>query len=287
MNIRDEIRRFAIVVVDEFDHETDRFDIEYAETPKNLGFEMDYTTIETRLTTYFTSAREKKTPVTLNIVFLPPNAYMKINAFKLFVQKHMNDTVTLVYDDTVSVKQWEGKVQKFGQEELADWGGMVCPIAFLPGTPKYIRRDNTISIQGAIAGKSYPYSYPYAYGKAVLLNNIVKNDYFEEIPLRIYLNGEAQDPFITLSGSDGSIYSELRFKGLYLKEGEHLLIDSIRSKVLLYRDGVYLPAYDYVDKSVGKDTFLFVRKNDETTVGASIEATGKGSLLASYRQYVL
>lgn len=82
------IRKFALVVVDDFDREIDRFNLDYAETPKNLGFELEYTSIETRLTVVFTSAKEKKLPTTVNLNFLPPNAYNKVNAYRSFVQRH-------------------------------------------------------------------------------------------------------------------------------------------------------------------------------------------------------
>ena len=62
------VRKFALVIVDDFDKEIDRFNLDYADTPRNLGFELEFTTLESRLTTYFTSAREKfvtlhKTPI--------------------------------------------------------------------------------------------------------------------------------------------------------------------------------------------------------------------------------
>ena len=129
------IRKFALVVVDDFGNEIERFNLDYADTPKNFGFEIEFTTLESRLTTYFTSAREKKLPTTLNINFIPPNAYLKVNYFKNFVQKHMNKTMVFEYDDTTVVKNWEGKIQKMGLEELNEFGSLVCPISFIPSTP--------------------------------------------------------------------------------------------------------------------------------------------------------
>ena len=67
------IRKFALLIVDEFDVELARIPLDYVDMPKNLGFELEFTTLETRLTTYFTSAREKKLPITLNLYFLNPN----------------------------------------------------------------------------------------------------------------------------------------------------------------------------------------------------------------------
>lgn len=187
MSMKDNIRKFALVIVDDFDKEIDRFDLDYAELPKNLGFELEFTKLETRLTTYFTSAREKKIATTLNLNFLPPNAYQKVSQFKQFVQKYMHRHMIFEYDDTYEVKNWEGKVQKLSQEELTEWGGLVCPLSFLPGTPKYIRKDNAVTIKYSQTGKSYPFKYPYSYGTSLFENNIINNTYFDEIPLVVTL----------------------------------------------------------------------------------------------------
>lgn len=201
------VRKFALVIVDDFDNEVDRFNLDYADTPKNLGFELEFTTLESRLTTQFTSARDKKTATTLNLNFLPPNAYQKANAFKRFVQRYTNKRMVFEYYDTTGVRNWEGKIQRFGQEELMDWGGLVCSTSFLPATPKYVRKDNVITIRYSNIGKSYPIKYPYLYGRSISENNIINNDYFDEIPLRVTLYGGMSNPEISLIDmSSGDIF---------------------------------------------------------------------------------
>lgn len=283
------VRSFAIVIVDDFDREIDRFNLDYADTPKNLGFELEFTTLESRLTTYFTSAREKRIPTTLNLNFLPPNAYQKLNYFKQFVQKYTtNRMVFEYYDTTAEIKNWEGKVQKLGQEELTDWGGLVCPISFLPGTPKYIRKDNTISIFQSSTGKSYPFKYPYCYGRSLSENNIITNTYFDEIPLRVTLYGYMTDPQVSLQDMfTGEVYSTVRLDGITVLEGDHLVIDAIQSKVLLYHNGAYTSAYDYVSKQSDLDSFLYARENCTSKVIINLSPAETGYLKASYRQYTL
>lgn len=284
----EDIRKFALVVVDDFDNEIDRFNLDYADTPKNLGFEIQFTTLESRLTTYFTSAREKKIATTLNLNFIPPYAYEKANSFKRFVQKYMNKRLVFEYYDTTEVKNWEGKVQKLGQEELTDWGGLVCPISFLPGTPKYIKKDNTITIQYATLGKSYPYKYPYAYGRNLAENNIINNEYFDEIPLRVSLYGTMSNPEISLQdGSTNEVYSSVRFENLFIAEEEHIVIDAIQSKVLLYRGGKYISAYDYISKQSNLDSFLYAKGSTVSKVLINLDPQETGYLKASYRQYTL
>ena len=283
------IRKFALVIVDDFDKEIDRFNLDYADTPKNLGFELEFTTLESRLTTYFTSAREKKLATTLNLNFLPPYAYEKANAFKRFVQKYTNQRMVFEYNDTTSeVKNWEGKVQKFGQDELTNFKSLVCPISFLPSTPKYIRKDNVITIRPATKGKSYPFKYPYAYGESTVENNIINNEYFDEIPLRVHIYGAINNPQISLQDAEtNEIYSTVRFENLYVSENEELIIDAIQSKVLIKRNGQLTSAYDYLSKDASLDSFLYAKANTISKVVITLNPLENGYLKASYRQYTL
>lgn len=284
-----EIRKFALVVVDDFDREVDRFNLDYVDTPKNLGFELEFTTLESRFTTYFTSAREKKLPTTLNLNFLPPNAYAKANSFKQFVQRYINKRMVFEYDDTTSeIKNWEGKVQKLGQEELTDWEGLVCPISFLPATPKYKLRNNVITIRSATIGKSYPYKYPYQYGKSLTENNLLTNTYFDEIPLRVTIYGVMSNPQISLQDVDTEeVYSTIRFENLYVDEGEELIIDAIQARVLLKRNDMIISAYDYLSKDARLDSFLYAKANATSKVLIDLDPLETGYLKASYRQYTL
>ena len=286
-----EIRKFALIIIDDFDKEIDRFNLDYADTPKNLGFEIEFTTIESRLTTHFTSAREKKLATTLNLNFVPPNAYLKAHLFKQFVQKYMHSRMVFEYSDTVDVKNWEGKIQKFGQEELLDWGGLVCPISFLPATPKYIKKDNTISVEMSSVGRSYPFKYPYSYGKTIIENNGINNIYFDEVPVRVTIYGRVANPHIGLSriSKDGhpEVYTSVRFDNLIIQEGEHLLIDAISSKVLLWRNNEYISAYDYISKQPDLDTFLYAQGNTFSEVIIQLGPQDTGHLVTSYRQYTL
>lgn len=284
------IRKFALVVIDDFDREIDRFNLDYADTPKNLGFELEFTTLESRLTTYFTAVREKRLPTALNLNFLPPNAYNKANAFRRFVQKYTNSRMVFEYYDTTETKNWEGKVQKFGQEELTDWGGLVCPISFLPATPKYLKRNNTIFIQRSSVGKFYSFKYPYCYGKSFVENNLIDNTYFDEIPLRITVFGKVANPqiaLVKLNGDKEEVYSSVKFDGLIVDEHEHLVIDAIRSKVLLWKNGSYISAYNYVNKHSEYDTFLFAQGGVTSKLILSLDVQDTGYLVASYRQYTL
>ena len=262
------IRKFSLVIVDDFDKEIDRFNLDYADTPRNLGFELEFTTLESRLTTYFTSAREKKLATTLNLNFTRPNAYEKTNAFKRFVQKYTNQRMIFEYNDTTSeIKNWEGKVQKFGQDELNEYKTLVCPISFLPATPKYIRKDNVITIRPATTGKSYPFKYPYAYGRSTVENNILVNNYFDEIPLRVTIYGAMNNPQISLQDADtGEVYSTVRFENLYVAENEELIVDAINSKVLIRRNGQLTSAYDYLSKDANLDSFLYAKAKTTSKV---------------------
>ena len=287
--MKNNIRKFALVIVDDFDKEVDRFNLDYADTPRNLGFELEFTTLESRLTTYFTSAREKKLATTLNLNFIRPNAYEKANAFKRFVQKYTNQRMIFEYNDTTSeVKNWEGKIQKFGQDELNEYKTLVCPISFLPGTPKYIKKDNVITIRPATKGKSYPFKYPYSYGKSLIENNLITNNYFDDVPLRVSIFGKMSNPQLSLIDiNTQEVYSIIKFENIVLEEGEELVVDAINSKVLLKRNGVYTSAYDYIAKNESYDTFLFIKANSKSKLLVYLDPLENGYIQASYRQYTL
>lgn len=286
--MKNNIRKFALVVVDDFDNEQKRFNLDFITTPKNLGFEMEFTTLESRLTTYFTSAREKKLATTLNMLFLSPNAYAKLRTFKNFIQENMNSRMLIEYDDTNEVKYWEGKVQKVGIEELDEYKTLTCPISFLPSTPKYIRKDNVITIRPATTGKSYPFAYPYSYGKSTVENSIFHNTYFDEIPLRVTIYGDMNNPQISLQDVDtGKVYSTVRFDNLYVEQGQELIIDAINAKVLKKEGSSVWSVYDYLAKDANLDSFLYAKANATSRVVISLNAGEKGYLKASYRQYTL
>ena len=281
------IRKFALVVVDDFDAEIDRFNLDYAEAPKNLGFEIEFTTLESKLTTYFTSAKEKKLPTTLNLYFTAPQAYRKANAFKRFVQRYTNKKMVFEYDDTTEIKYWEGKVQKVGQEELNNFGNLVCPISFMPATPKYIKKESTVSKLTSDEGKSYPTEYAYSYGYSIQ-EDTINNEYFDEIPLRVFLYGYMTNPQISLiDEATNEVYSIVRFENLAIAEGEHLVVDAIQSKILIYRNGEYISAYDYVSKQSNLDSFLHAKGNTVSKLLISLNPLESGYLRATYRQYTL
>lgn len=286
--MKNNIRKFALLIVDDFDIEQIRIPLDWVDTPRNLGFELEFTTLESRLTTYFTSAREKKTPITLNLYFLNPNAYSKANTFKRVVQANINKRMVLEYNDTNEIKYWEGKIQKFQQDELDQFKTLICPISFLPATPKYKLKNNVITIRPATTGKSYPFKYPYAYGRSTVENSIFRNDYFDEIPLRVHIYGAMNNPQISLQDIDTEeFYSTVRFESLYVAENEELIVDAIQSKVLIRRNGQLTSAYDYLSKDASLDSFLYAKANTTSKVVIALNPLESGYLKASYRQYTL
>ena len=281
------IRKFALVIVDDFDKEITRIPLDYVDTPRNLGFELEFTTLETRLTTVFTSAREKKVPITLNLYFLNPNAYLKANTFKSIVQANMNKKMLLEYNDTNDVKYWEGKIQRFQQDELDKFKTLICPISFLPATPKYKLQNNVITVMQSSKGKSYPLKYDYSYGKALIENNVIKNTYFDDFPLRVSVFGKISNPQISLQDlNTEEIYSTIRFNML-VEESQELIIDAMQSKILIKRGNVLSSAYDFLVKDENLDSFLYAKANTNSKILIGLNANETGYLKASYRQYSL
>ena len=283
------VRKFAIIVLDDLYHEIDRMDLSYVESPKNLGSSLQFTTLESRLTTHITSIKEVKQSVSFNINFIPPNAYQKLKAFRLFVQKYLNHTTALEYSDTDEVYLWEGKVQKIGYEELSDWGGLVCSVSFMPTSPKCVSKVNEVHIYSSQSAKVYPYGYPYQYTKPVGTTAWeIDNRYFEDIPLKILIYGRISQPSVILYSEEGPVYSLIQFTDLTIPEGGHVLVDSVQSKIMLWDGSEYRSAYDYVDKSPRFDTFLFARASQKSRVLlSSPNPDYTGYMIALYRQYTL
>ena len=75
---------------------------------------------------------------------------MKRQTHLRFVQKYTNQRMILniTIPQVKLIKNWEGKVQKFGQDELNEYKTCLSYISFLPATPKYIK-DNVITIRPA------------------------------------------------------------------------------------------------------------------------------------------
>lgn len=284
-----DVRKFALLVLDDFDKEIDRIDLHYAESPRNLGFELDFSSIESKSFVHFTSMRERRLSPNIVLNFLPPNAYKKLNSFKLFIQQNLRNRTVLEYDDTTGeLKYIEGKVQRLGQEELTEWGGLVCPIVFTPSTPKYIRKDDVVLIGTHNSGKSYPYNYTYNYTNSTVSSQDIQNTYFDDVPMKVVVHGTVSNPVVALQDVvTEEIYSVVRFEGLYVGKGESLIIDSSQYKILLYSNGKYTSVYDYVGKQSHLDAFLFLRANSTSRVVFSIDPEEDGYLVGSYRQYVL
>lgn len=282
------IRKFSLIITDDLDNEVERKDLQYVESPSNLGFDLQ---LEVLGAGQFGNVESKNTPVQVTVVFLPPNAYAEANQFKNFIQRTFNSRLVLEYDDTTGTpKRWEGKVQKFGQTELEDWGGLLCPISFLPSTQKYINKTQVVDLGYASTGKSYPTLYPYFYSQqSAFSSETIANDYFEEAPLRVALYGELKNPQISLQDvSTGEIYTTVRFINLTLSEGQHIIVDSIRSKILLYINGEYTSIYDMVSKQSRFDSFLYVRPFTTTRFIVSSESITNNALLyVTCRQYAL
>lgn len=284
------IRKFALIAIDDYGNEVDRYPLDYVESPRNLGFELEFKTLNTQLTTQFTDIKEKKLSTNFNINFLPPNAYAKAVGFRNFVQKYLMTRTLIEYNNTEMTQYWEGKVQKFGQEELQDWGGLTCPVVFMPSTPKFINKEDSLAIH-LDSSKIYSYSYPYTYGRTEINNTLIDNTYMGDIPLKITIYGRVRNPAIGLTTLDENgeqvVYARLSFTGLLIEEGEHLIIDSTTSKISLWRGGKYVSAYDYIYRGESNSTFLYAKGNTQSHIVAQMSPDDTGSIIAGYRQYIL
>lgn len=282
------VRKFSLVVVDNLDNEIDRFNLDTVQSPSGLGFQINFNTIEDTVITILSNPKENRVAKRLNLIFKRPHAYQKVDAFRLFLESHINDTILLEYDNTVHVVNIEGKITQIDQTELNQFEEAVIPIQFMPTTPKFRKRVNEITIEESNTGLTFPFSFPFAFGSNLLENNILTNNYFQPIPVSIRINGPIDNPQITLTNQlNNTIYSTISTLNLSLTANEHFIIDSANKKVLLFRNNVYVNGYDFIDQDATKDTFIYAQERTTTELNINISAGTNASATGSYREYVL
>ena len=283
-----DIRTFSLIVVDDSDTILDKMDLPYVDSPNNLGFEIEFSSLESGLTTYFSDPKEKRQDISFNLVFPPPDPYAQSKQFKEFVQKYINSNLALEYNDTKGAKRIEGRIRKFGLSEITDWGGLLCPMVFSPSTPKYTPKSYQTSAVYSTEGKSYPESYPYSYGKSLVTGDSIDNTYFDDIPLVVTIHGPVDNPYISLQDIvSGEIYSTVRFLNFYLGENDYVTIDAVRSKITAYRNSEHFSAYDFVSKESTLDSFLYAKGQTKSKIIISSDSTESVEVSVRYHQYTM
>ena len=183
----EDIRKFALVVLDKSDRIIDRYDFDVVTNISGLGYKLKLSTIDTDIENYVTKIVQEKKQLSMTIIHR--TGYSSANFFDTWCEKHINDVVCLEYYDTTKTLYIEGKVLETTKSEKNEFGVLEQQFVFQPLTPFFEKIDNDVRIQVAAVGKKYPFQYAYNYGLNQIENNSIKNTYIKDIPINaLFLN---------------------------------------------------------------------------------------------------
>ena len=281
------IRSYSLVVFDSQDRIVDRIDLPITTNPTENGFKLALSTVSSDIEDIITKVVQQKIVKKFNVIH-HDNSYQKARILTNWIQKYSTPAyrMALEYNDTVSTLYCEGRVTSLGKTEKDEFGLLTQPLEFTPITPYFTKIQNTITIQRSAEGKAYPYKYPYMYGSSLVENNTIDNPYIFEIPIIIKIDGAIDTPTINLLDEDGNSYTQVRFSGISLVEGESLVINSAQRKIykinLLGEEEDYAPEVD-----PRYDTFLRA-KSGTSSITVNLSDSGSGfKLTGGWRQYTL
>lgn len=278
------MRKFALVIFNENSQIIDRINIDLVQNPTGFGFSLNISTIKTDVIEVVTKCVQNLQPIKLNVLFAKGNVYQKSETIRRFIEQYTNSNkMALEYDNGVLLKYIDCLVQDFDLSEKDEFQSLTIPITIKPLSPFYRIVSNEITIKPAESGKAYPHGYPYGYGSGTIENNEIKNTYIKEIPLVITIYGEMSNPLIVLKDEDDEIYDTLEFEALTLAEGEHIIIDSINRKIKLWRSGVYIDGYNYLNPE--HSSFLYAKGNITSKLSVNLNPSLDGYLTANFRLY--
>lgn len=278
------IRKFALNVFDKNQDIVDRFILDKTTEPKALGFSLAASTIKTETVEVVVQLAQELKSISFSVIMPAPNAYQKAQALRNWIEANALGNITLEYQSDNGIIYCDVVVTAFDFTEAEYDGSIKIPITMKPVTPFWRLIKNQIIFYPANDGKSYPYRYPYRYGKVMVENNEINNSYIKDIPLILQIFGPYSDPVINIS-NDMGVYGTVEVNGVNIKEGQSLIIDSVRHKVELFDGKNYVDYYDFINPE--KQTYLFARAHSKSKLSVNFGNNGKGKVTATYRQYKL
>lgn len=280
----EDIRKFALVVLDKTDRIIDRYDFDVVTNISGLGYKLKLSTIDTDIENYVTKIVQEKKQLSMTIIH--KTGYSSANFFDTWCEKHINDVVCLEYYDTTKTLYIEGKVLETTKTEKNEFGVLEQQFVFQPLTPFFEKIDNDVKIQVAAVGKKYPFKYAYNYGLNQIENNSIKNTYIKDIPINVTIYGAISNPIITLLDENGNVYNEVRFVNVDLTAGQKLIINSAQKKI--WFDNGTGNLVDYYYKLDGAyDSYLRAKPLATSSLNINLTSSDTGRLIGSRRQYRL
>lgn len=277
------IRRFSIVILNEYDVIIDRYNLDCITAITGLGYNLKVSVISGEVEDYVTKIVQQKKTIGFKVHF---QGYSEADVFDSFIEKNINNVICLEYDNTKNVRYIAVKPIETSKTELTEYKILEDDLKFQPLTPFFEKIDNDVKITISSVGKSYNFAYPYAYGLNAIENNEIKNTYIKDIPIIVTINGSISNPIVVLRDENNDVYNEVRFLNVDLLAGQKIIINSAQKKIW-FDDGTGA-LVDYYFKIDGAyDSYLFAKPLTTSHIGINLVSTDTGSLTGSRRQYKL
>ena len=267
---------------------TDSPSFDFLEFPSGLGFQQEVSVVEGDTVDYILRQQFKKKKISITLSFNGENANTKSKSFVDWISKYINlDKYRIRFSYIVNnVRRW-----------------VDVQLTLQPLTPWYETGTISFTITATnTAAKIYPYSYPYKYGGGAYSGeNVIRNGYLKDMPLKIVFHGSYSAPFVGLrhittdaNGDavvDTSSYAEVRtMEGTNIGANETLVIDALSNRIYKTTKnedtGVVTRSdmFNSVDKNY--NSFLFADTGDSRVV-VSEGSSANSYVEISYTRYVL
>lgn len=284
---------------------TDSPSFDFLEFPSGLGFQQEVTVVEGDTVDYILRQQFKKKKISITLSFNGENANTKSKTFVDWISKYINlDKYRIRFSYIVN------NIRRFVEIAVTNWepkesDGRWVDVALTlqPLTPWYETGTISFTITATnTAAKIYPYAYPYKYGGGSYSGeNIIRNGYLKDMPLKIVFHGSYSAPFVGLrhittdaNGDtvvDTSNYAEVRtMEGTNIGANETLVIDALSNRIYKTtknEDTGVVTRFDMfnsVDKNY--NSFLFADSGDSRVV-VSEGSSANSYVEVSYTRYVL
>jgi hypothetical protein len=239
------LRQFNFVIIDMFDRIVDRFDFPaWGTLMPDIGTRRKIFTLDTENARYITRIDPEMNDIKLSLRFEAPDAYVKSGTFKSWELGHISrgDTFALEYNDGARTVYCTGVIKDIGLTERTQGQNLVRAVVFSPTSPWFGLLSANTTIQPAQDGKIYAdddeYLYDeeenYYYGGISLTENILSNDYYKPVPLKIFVYGPFVDPVITLYDENDNIYGRIKINNTTITQGQTVYIDGVNRKMWVW-----------------------------------------------------
>ncbi len=278
------MRKVSFVVFNHHNKIIDRFMLDTITDIKGVGMKLNLSTIDGDIESVVTKVRLQKQPMKFKIHFIN-RSYEKYEVLLRWIERYStaDKLLAIEYTDGVVTRYALGKVTDLVKTEKDQFGQLVSDCTFMPLTAFFTRRLNSIKIAVSSKGKSYPLTYPYSYGASWVENNIIKNDFIEEVPVTVTIKGSISNPRVSLSDENGA-YNTVKFSNIDLNDDEYIVINSDLRKIYYFNGEEEVDFTAATDPAF--DTFL-TAKRGKSTLSVNLTGVDTGELTGDWRKYNL